>query len=256
MPPKPAVMRGPSASMPTHRHPDRLYRLLKLLGRPFRYRVIGLHRLPAQGPAIIIANHLGSIGPVEAILSLPQRLYPWVIGEMTDPRRAPRYLYDDFVHPVWGLSGPAGMLVSHIVARIAVGIINGIGSVPVDQNRDRTISAFRRSLQLLAEGQILLIFPEDNLQPAHPELGIHHFRCGFVGLCRMYEREFGGRLPVYPIAVHAGRRQILAGTAVFYEDGRGPREGIQQTCQRLYHSLCDLYARLNDGDGAGERIER
>lgn len=238
--------------MPAHRRPDRLYRLLRLLGHPFRYSVTGLHRLPAHGPVVITANHLGSIGPVEAILSLPQRLHPWVIAEMTDPRRAPQYLYDDFIHPVWGLSGRAGMLASHIVARIAVAIINGIESVPVDQNRNRTVSAFRRSLELLSEGRILLIFPEDARQPAHPELGIHPFRCGFVGLCRLYEREFGRRLPVYPIAVHAGRRRILvADEPIFYEDGRGPRENVQHTCGRLYQAVCDLYARLDDGRGIG-----
>ncbi len=233
--------------MPAHRQPDRLYRLLRLLGSPFRYPVIGLERLPAHGPAVIIANHLGSIGPVEAILSLPQRLHPWVIRDMTDPRRAPQYLYDDFIRPVWGLSGRAGRLVSWIVAQIAAAIINGIESVPVDQNPDRTISAFRRSLELLSEGRILLIFPEDSRQPAHPELGIHHFRCGVVGLCRMYERENGRRLPIYPIAVHAGRRRILVGEPVFYEDGRGPRESIQHTCKTLYREECGLYARLNDG---------
>lgn len=238
--------------MPAHHRADRLYRLLRLLGSPFRYPVIGLHRLPAQGPAVIIANHLGSIGPVEAILSLPQRLHPWVIGEMTDPRRAPQYLYDDFVHPVWGLSGRAGMLVSHIVARIAVSIMNGIECVPVDQNQDRTISAFRRSLELLSEGRILLIFPEDNRQPAHPELGIHHFRCGFVGLCRLYEREFGRRLPVYPIAVHAGRRRILVGEPIFYQDGRGPHQSIQATCGALYAAVCELYDQLNNGHGTIE----
>lgn len=118
--------------MPAHRRPDQLYRLLRLLGSPFRYAVMGLHRLPAHGPAAIPANHLGSIGPVEAILSLPQRLHPWVIVEMRDPHRAPQYLYGDCIHPVWGLSGSAGMLASHIVARIAVAIINGIESVPVE----------------------------------------------------------------------------------------------------------------------------
>ena len=84
---------------------DILYRIIRLLGRPFSYRLIGARNMHYHGPAIYVANHLGSIGPIEVILSMPVRFLPWVIAEMADFRRAPDYLCDDFIHSAWRLGG-------------------------------------------------------------------------------------------------------------------------------------------------------
>lgn len=217
-----------------------IYKFIRLVGAPFRFQVVGLENVQDDGPAIYVCNHLGSIGPIEAILSLPVRCYPWVIGEMTDPQRAPGYLYDDLVHPTWGLNGRFGMLVSTLVSRIAVGLLNGLGSISVDTTRNRTVAGLRRSLALLAEGENLLIFPEDPSQPPDPETQIRPFQCGFIGLCHIHGRDSGSQLPVYPMAVHAKSRMIAVGEALFFEN-RGDR---RQASGRLHHCVSELYRTL------------
>lgn len=210
-----------------------VYRTFRAFGGPFRFQVSGLEHISCDGPAIYAANHLGALGPIQAILSVPVRFYPWVIGEMIDPARAPRYLYDDFVGPELHVGGIAGMSLATAISWISVRLLRGIGAISIDSNRGRITDGFRRSLELLARGQKLLIFPEDNLAPADPETGMHPLKAGFAQLCTMHRRATGERVPVYPMAIHAGARRIKIGAPMFVEDGRGRRRDIELACAEL-----------------------
>lgn len=225
-----------------------LYKFVRLAGSPFRYRAIGLENVLGSGPAIFVANHMGSAGPLASILSLPQRLYPWAIAEMTDYRRAPRYLYDDFIHPTWHLNGAFGIAVSFVISRISVTLLNGLGSVSVERHRGESFGAFRHSLQLLSEGKNLLVFPEDAQQPADPASHLHPWLCGFVGLCSMHEKDTGERLPVYPMAVHPGSKTILVGQAHYYSDNGSRRLDVRHTCAILKDKVTELYLALENGE--------
>jgi len=223
---------------------DALYKIIRLLGSPFSYRCLGLENVRHSGPAIYVANHVGSIGPVEIILSLPARLYPWAIAEMTDIRRAPSYLYDDFVHPVWRLSGRLGMAVSAVVSRLAVGLINGLECIPVDRKQERYMEPFRRSLPLLDEGKSLLIFPEDPEGPIDPVTLMRPFMGGFVLLCFLYQRLTNRLLPVYPVAVSSRHRTISVGRSLFLESQGNRRHDIHRACARVQEEVSKLYKAL------------
>lgn len=223
---------------------DTLYNVVRLLGRPFRYRVIGLEHIQPDGPAIFIANHLASAGPLQVILSVPVRFYPWAIAEMTDRERAAAYLYDDFIRPVWRLSGPLGLVVSALVARIAVRLINGLGAVAVERNRGWVRDAFRDSLALLLAGKKLLIFPEDPAGPLDPTCQMRPFLCGFLLLCSLYQKATGQALPIYPTVVHAGCKTVAIGQAVYPHLAAGRREDIRRVCGQLRQDMAALYQLL------------
>ena len=72
---------------------DTLYKVVRFLGSPFVYHCIGLENIQGRGPAIYVANHLVSVGPVEIILSLPVRLYPWVIAVIGNISPKPRVTF-------------------------------------------------------------------------------------------------------------------------------------------------------------------
>jgi 1-acyl-sn-glycerol-3-phosphate acyltransferase len=225
-----------------------LYRFVWRAGGPFRFRVVGHEQVPDAGPAIYVSNHLDALGPIMSVLSIPVRFYPWIVAEQTDYRRAPRYLYDDFVSRAWHLNGRLGIAVSWALSRITVPLLTGLGCVSVDSTRHETLPAFRRSLELLTAGENLLIFPEEASSPEEPESRLHQFQCGFIGLCSMYGRTTGGRLPIYPVAVHAGRKTIAVGQPVFHENGGDRRADVQATCDRLHQRVRELYLALEAGE--------
>ncbi len=226
-----------------------LYRTIRTLGRPFAYRVTGLQHVRHQGPAMYVANHLGSAGPIEVILSLPIRFFPWVAAEMTTSRRAPRYLYDDFIHPTWHLGGRLGTMVSRVVARIAVGLINGIGSVPVERRNGMFDESFERSLALLAEGKNLLIFPEDREAPLDSATLMRPFMAGFGRLCYLYQRRTGQSLPVYPVAIHPESKTVTIGEPVYWEPAADQRPEIREFCHQVQGMVEELYQGLACSEG-------
>lgn len=229
---------------------DNLYRAVRLLGAPLRYRCAGLDGIQSDGPGIWVANHLGATGPIQVILSLPVRLYPWVIAEMADFERAPCYLYDDFVHPTWRLRGRQGRMVATLVSRVSVRLINGLGCIAVDRNRGRFMDPFRQSLALLKAGQSLLILPEDAKQPPDPETGIHPFLRGFVLLCPLYEELTGVRLPLYPVAVSSRRRVVSIGAPLYYEARGRRRDDVLRTGGQVEEAVRAMYVALEASPAA------
>jgi hypothetical protein len=60
----------------------------------------------------------------------------------------------------------------------------------------------RMSMDILRQGQFLLVFPEDNRLTIDPVTRMQPFQRSFVRLGEIYYEETGKRLEFYPIAAH------------------------------------------------------
>jgi 1-acyl-sn-glycerol-3-phosphate acyltransferase len=221
-----------------------VYDLGRLIGSPFSYDVVGFENITTLGPAIFIANHLGALGPIETILSVPIRFYPWIIAEMMDFKRAPQYLLDDFVHPDLHLRGWFGLLFSTLLTKISVRLFRAIGAVSIDRFGGLTTEGFRHSLSLLREGKNLLIFPEDSLLPLDSETSLRHFMPGFATLCSLFQAEADTLLPVYPMAVHASSETVAIGKAEYFQTRGHHREAINAFSLLVERRVRDIYMDL------------
>jgi 1-acyl-sn-glycerol-3-phosphate acyltransferase len=221
-----------------------VYDLARFIGSPFSYDVVGFENISTPGPAIFISNHLGALGPIETILSVPVRFYPWIIAEMTDFKRAPEYLFNDFVHPVLHLNGRFGLLFSTILTKISVRLLRVIGSISIDRFGGITPDGFRQSLRLLREGKNLLIFPEDPLLPLEPDTLMRNFMPGFASLCSLYQVNEGFSLPVYPMAVHAAGEIVAIGKPEFYHPFGHHKEAINAFCKLVEERVRTLYLEM------------
>jgi 1-acyl-sn-glycerol-3-phosphate acyltransferase len=221
-----------------------VYDLACLFGSPFSYDVVGLENIETPGPAIYIANHLGPAGPIETILSIPVRFYPWGIAEMSDPQRAPKYLLDDFIHPVLHLGGKFGLLCASLLSKISIPLFRSIGVIPIDRFGGWTTDGFRQSLRCLHEGKNLLIFPEDSILAIDPETSMRHFMPGFATLCSLFQREAGFSLPVYPVAVNSSAETVAIGKAEYFHPQPMHRKAIDDFSQLMENRVRDLYLEL------------
>lgn len=229
-----------------------VYDIARFIGSPFSYDVIGFENILPEGPAIYIANHLGAIGPIEVILSVPIRFYPWAIAEMMDFKRAPRYLFDDFIHPVLQLNGRFGMAFSTLLTKISVRLLRSVGAVSIDRFGGLTTDGFRDSLRLLHESKNLLIFPEDALLPLDPVTLMRPFMPGFASLCSMFQNTTGTLLPVYPMAAHSESELVSIGKPEFFNQQNGHREAINSFCLLVEERVHNLYLDLKKNADALE----
>lgn len=155
-----------------------------------------------DGPAVIVANHMGSIGPVGICSSLPMRLYPWVLGTTVDQIKGPENVRTDFVEKVLKIKPPLSEAVAKGICKISSPLLLSVGCIPVPDTHQEQEATFQTSLAVLKQGKFLLIVPEDPKADPDPLTGIRKFKRGFLRLGELYAQETGKRLPFYPVVVH------------------------------------------------------
>ncbi len=205
------------------------YRATYRLIRSFllRARLFGLVNAPKGGPAILVCNHEGAYGPVAMVATLRAGFRPWVIWNVMQNDSAADYIHHDFVEKELHLKGPVARILARIIGRICVAPMRGIGAIPVYKGSHFIQRTIESSLAALAEGQMLLVFPEIPESENGHRLGV--FDTGFLGLARLYHERTGRTLDIRPIAVSRVARSIVFGDRVVYgsEDLRpGRREKV------------------------------
>ncbi len=196
---------------------DRAYHFIVSILEAFMWdgELVGGENLQA-GPGVIVANHMGSIGPVGICSALPMRLYPWVLGSTVDPVQAPENVRKDFVEKILHLEPPLSAIVARGICKISTPLLLGLGCIPVPDARQAQEALFHCSLDLLKQQKFLLIVPENPIgEPVDPLTGIRPFKHGFLHIAELFYQETGARLPFYPVTIHE-EGLVIVGTPIWY----------------------------------------
>jgi len=212
--------------------------------------LVGEENLPKKGPAVFVANHLDATGPIACCCSIPLRLYPWSVGDMMDPQKAPAYLNMDFTERQLHMRPPLSMRFSRLLTRITVPMFWSLGCIPVYKgDYARMHQTLSLSMDRLREGKFLLVFPEDALLPADPLTKMSPFQRSFARLGEMYYEETNERLPFYPVAVH-GSGYVVIGEPVAFN----PMNPLGLERHRLKDMMEDAVRKMYLETGKGEFV--
>lgn len=203
---------------------DRAYHLIVSILEAFMWdgELVGQEKLQ-EGPGVIVANHMGSIGPVGICSSLPMRLYPWVLGTTVDPVKGPENVRKDFVEKILHLEPPLSAIVAKGLCKISTPLLLSLGCIPVPETHQEQQAMFQCSLRLLKQGKFLLIVPEDPKgEPIDPMTSIRPFKRGFLRIGELYYLETGERLPFYPVTIHE-EGLVIVGEPIAYNPQNDPK---------------------------------
>ena len=208
--------------------------------------LLGAENLPDKGPAVFISNHLGHLGPIGIVSSLPFRLYPWVADQMIDPELAPEYIRNDFVEPRLKFHPPFSITFSRFLTRITVPLLKSLGGIKAYIGGQKLLyKTLEESLAHLLNGKYLLVFPE------YAELGktdsmkkIYPFQKTAFRLGEMYYASTNQRLGFYPIAVHESHK-IIVGTSIYYSQFTQPGKERLRLKNLLEDSVTKMYLEMD-----------
>ena len=220
---------------------DSTYRLIAWLFDAFLWggELVGDENLK-EGPAVFVSNHLGAVGPIAVLASLPVRVYPWVISDMMDNDKSAAYLNQDFVEPQLHITPPLSLWVAKAISKISVRLLRSAGCVSVWQG-EQAHETFERSVGLLIEGKSLLIFPEDPSKEIDPHYKMTPFKKGFARLGEMYYERTGQSLRFYPLAVHLDSYCVKIGRPIAYNSKNHPANERLRIKNVVESSIREMY---------------
>jgi 1-acyl-sn-glycerol-3-phosphate acyltransferase len=189
-----------------------LYLTVKLLFPKIAFDANGIE---IEEPAIFVANHADSFGPLALYFYLPVKVYPWVICNMTERRSCARYLEKDFLSKELKLPRPFGTWLSLLMSDLCVGLFRYIEAIPVYHNSRRIMETISKSIVYLEEGRNILIFPE--IPDAYLSRYINRFNTGFLEIAKKFEKEERRSISIYPVSVNRKRRRITLGRPSVYD---------------------------------------
>ena len=212
--------------------------------------LIGRENLPRSGPAVFIANHLESVGPIAAACSIPLRMFAWVVADMVDEEKAADYLQWDFVERTLKFKPPLSRWAARGLSKLSVPFLCGLGCIPVYRGEyDRMADTLRLSLDVLRQGQYLLVFPEDNQLPADPLTGMRPFQHSFARLGEKYYAETGERLEFYPVAIHASG-YVMVGKMVTFNPNYAVGVERQSLKRLMENAVKSMYMQMEEEDSS------
>lgn len=204
----------------------------------FNSHLHGVQNLRSDEPVIMVANHVGSFGPVSVITSLPLRMFPWVSHEVTDLATVAQRIQLEFLEQELHLKPPLSTYFARVIGRICVAIMRDIGAIPVYQKSKRIKATVEASIRLLEQGKNILVFAEDSTRKINDVLC--EFCTGFIHLAKGYYERTRKAVQFLPVAVNRHVRGILVGTPIRF-DGTAP---FPREKQRLKLELEDRVFRL------------
>jgi 1-acyl-sn-glycerol-3-phosphate acyltransferase len=230
-----------------------LMRVLNLF--MWRGKLAGQENLPSKGPAVFIANHLETLGPIAAICSIPLRLHVW--SNMLDEESVAVSLRWDFTERALHLKPPLSTRMATGISKIIVPLLRSLEYIPIHVGNPRRMAdTLRSSVEILQQGKFVLLFPEDRPAPINPVTGLRPFQHIFVRLAEQYYAQTGERLEFTPVTIHAQRRLVVVGQPVAFD----PHNPVGLERRRLKDILENLiittYAQLEGGQAAGRPSPR
>jgi hypothetical protein len=203
----------------------------------WRGDLTGAENLPEYGPAILVSNHLGALGPIAVGASVPREFYSWIHADVLDPRLAPDYLRRDFVEPQLHVPSPFSGWIAAGISHIHIPLLLAVGGIPVYHTPEGIQKTLYTTIDLLADGNIVLILPEDPSLPLDPRYDMRPFQKGFTRCGELLFESTGQLLPFYPLAVRPKSRIVVVGKPVWYDPKDSPGHERLRIRSGLEHAI-------------------
>jgi len=210
----------------------------KIVRRPM---IIFSEQIPMDEPVVFVANHEKNYGPSIMQLFFPIPYRPWIIHNMLDGDECRTYVQKTFFEQRIGLPSWISNLVAKIIAPFLVKLMHVTNPVPVyRENRDQTVMTFRQSMEILNNGENLLIFPE-NGEAGNFSPDIRNFFDGFIYLAKLYNRETKKCLSFCPVSINPKSQVISVGRIVRFNPQIDYKLEAERINLNLMQQVADLY---------------
>lgn len=174
--------------------------------------IVGAEKIP-KSDAVIVANHTQMNGPIVGELFMPENVYIWCAGQMMNIKEVPNYAFSDFwsQKPRW--THPFFRCISYIIAPLAGCLFNNARTIAVYRDK-HIIHTFRETVNMLADGKNMLIFPEKDKK--HNNI-LYEFQENFIDVAKLYYKKTGKELTFIPMYIAPKLKKAYIGEGIKFD---------------------------------------
>lgn len=207
-----------------------IFRIIKSIVKAVypKITVEGIENLPDE-EAIYVGNHSQMHGPICCELYFPCKRVTWCAGQMMELKEVPAYAYKDFWSEKPKIIRPFYKLLSYIIAPLSVIVFNNAETIGVYQDR-RIVSTFRKTVEKLAGGESVLIFPE--CKKGYNNI-VNSFQDKYINIAKLYYKKTGKELKFVPFYIAPNLKKMYIGTPTTFS----PEEPIDSERDRITEYL-------------------
>ena len=218
-----------------------IYKAIKWLVWLFypKMKVVGTENLPNEA-TIIVGNHTQMNGPIACELYLPGNRYTWCAGQMMNTKEVPAYAYKDFWSQKPKFSRPFYKLLSYIIAPLASFLFNKANTIAVYRD-NRIMSTFRTTVNKLADGAQVVIFPEHDKEFNNI---IYDFQDKFIDIARLYHKRTGKDLTFVPLYIAPKLKKMYLGKPIRFSSETPIEEERRRICDYLMNEITNIARSL------------
>lgn len=218
-----------------------IYKIIKWLVWLFypKMKVVGTENLPEE-EAIIVGNHTQMNGPIASELYLTGNRYTWCAGQMMNTKEVPDYAYKDFWSRKPKIVRPFYKILSYIIAPLASLIFNNANTIAVYRD-NRIMSTFRNTVNKLADGAKVVIFPEHDKKYNNI---IYDFQDKFIDIARLYHKRTGKELMFVPLYIAPKLKKMYLGKPIRFSSETPIEEERRRICDYLMNEITDIARSL------------
>ena len=213
------------------------FKIWKRLIRWFypKHKVMDMEKVPDE-PVIFVGNHSQLHGPLICELYFPIPRYTWCAGQMMHWKDVPGYAFQDFwsQKPKW--THPFYRILSYLITPLSVCLFNNANTIGVYRDT-RIISTFKTTVNTLAEGASVVIFPEHDVKHNHI---VYDYQDKFIDVARLYYKKTGKALAFVPMYIAPKLRQVHMGEYVRFN----PDAPIDEERERIRQALMDRITQV------------
>lgn len=220
-------------------------RIIAFFVKPFLYhKVYGKENVRDNTlPAVFVCNHGEIYGPAVAVTHLPYYFRPWSHAEMLSYPAAKERIYNGTILPM-RIPDFIKKPVAGLCARLAVWALNSFDPVAVHLGNIRQVyKTMQDSVKVLAEGDSLLLFPEN---PQHEQNGRYSvdspgsFYTGFAQIGLEYYKKHGKSVTFYPVYASKTKRTFRIGKGVVFDSNNNRHDEKLRIATELEKAMKEM----------------
>lgn len=199
-------------------------------------KIINKNEKNIDEPVIYVCNHAKALGPVLTSKYLKGNHRPWIIGYILDKKKAPNFIFYDFLNGESKKCKWLFKIISHITAFFLVPILKAYKGIPVWHDQ-RIITTYRESIKTLKNNESLVIFPES---PEKYSKNIFKLQSGFIDTARLYYNNTKKEIKFIPLYVFPSPNTMLIGKPIQYDHTKTSKVERENFALQLTAALDEL----------------